>query len=64
MMSSYCVNFAATGNPNGQGLPEWTAFDPVSPRVMEFGDSVEVIDQPFQLQLNFLDRYQAANRIK
>ncbi len=64
MMSSYWVNFAATGNPNGQGLPVWTAFDPGSPRVMEFGDRVEVIDLPFPLQLNFLDRYQSANRIK
>jgi len=25
-MSSYWVNFATTGNPNGKGLPEWTAY--------------------------------------
>jgi hypothetical protein len=57
-MSSFWVNFAASGNPNGKGLPEWTAFDPGNPRVMEFGDKTEVISLPFQSQLNFLNQYQ------
>ena len=37
MMSSYWANFAATGDPNGEGLPRW---DPVGdrPEVMEVGD--------------------------
>ena len=37
MMSSYWANFAASGNPNGKGLPLWP---PVSekPEIMEVGD--------------------------
>jgi len=27
-MMSYYTNFARTGNPNGEGLLEWTAYDP------------------------------------
>jgi len=37
-MASFWANFAATGNPNGAGLPAWAAFDADSPVVMELGD--------------------------
>ncbi len=41
-MSSYWANFATTGNPNGNDLPEWPAYDASTPRVLEIGDRVEV----------------------
>lgn len=37
-MSSYWANIIATGDPNGTGLPEWPAYDPRKPQVMELGD--------------------------
>jgi para-nitrobenzyl esterase len=37
MMMRYWVNFAATGNPNGKGLPEWPAFDKNKRLTMELG---------------------------
>jgi para-nitrobenzyl esterase len=41
-MTSYWVNFAANGDPNGKGLPAWPVFkDKSSERVMVLGDKVE-----------------------
>jgi para-nitrobenzyl esterase len=57
LMSSYWVNFARSGNPNGEGLPEWLAFDPFSPQIIEFGDEVKPVPIPFREQLEFFDRF-------
>lgn len=41
-LSSYWVNFAAHGNPNGNALPVWPKFsEEHADRVMVFGDKVE-----------------------
>jgi para-nitrobenzyl esterase len=36
MISSYWVNFAKTGDPNGTGLPKWPAFADNNPQAMVF----------------------------
>jgi len=38
MLGSYWVNFIATGNPNGAGLPVWPAFREDAAVTMEIGD--------------------------
>ncbi|MBX9616928.1 MAG: carboxylesterase family protein [Caulobacteraceae bacterium] len=39
LMTSYWTNFARTGDPNGDGLPHWPAFDRSSQRVLVFDDA-------------------------
>jgi para-nitrobenzyl esterase len=61
-MSRYWVNFAATGNPNGKGLPEWPAYKEKNGVVLEFG--VQVMARPnFHLEpLALLDSYYQSQR--
>ncbi len=36
LMNSYWIHFAKTGNPNGEGLPEWPLYSPKTERLIEF----------------------------
>jgi para-nitrobenzyl esterase len=46
IVSSYWVNFARTGNPNGQGLAVWPAYrDKSRGRAMTLGDTQQVKDE-------------------
>jgi para-nitrobenzyl esterase len=56
-MSNYWVNFAATGNPNGKGLPSWPAFSAQNTQVIRFGDTVETIDLPAMRAFGFFQPY-------
>ena len=58
IMSDYWVNFAKTGNPNGQGLPEWKSYDKQSGNIMELGDKVVLRPSLFKKELDFLEKVQ------
>jgi para-nitrobenzyl esterase len=56
-MSSYWVNFAATGNPNGKGLPEWHVYSEKAAQAMVLGDTVSVGTGIDPAILAFYDSY-------
>ncbi len=39
-MASYWTNFAARGNPNGEGLPQWPTYSPENPHYMKLGEEI------------------------
>jgi para-nitrobenzyl esterase len=55
MMSSYWINFAANGDPNGENLPVWPAFTKDTKQSLLFGDDVKQGEVPFRKQLEFLE---------
>lgn len=56
-MSSYWVNFAKTGNPNGGGLPKWPAYNAAEDQALEFGDQIAVRASINKAGLDFFDGY-------
>jgi para-nitrobenzyl esterase len=56
-ISSYWVNFAETGIPNGRGLPEWNRFDSEHEFCLELGESVEHIEGPLREECNLYEKY-------
>lgn len=55
--SSYLVNFARHGNPNGTGLLVWPRFVDDNSPAMELGDTVAPVAVPFRPALAFWDRF-------
>lgn len=41
-ISQYWVNFAHTGDPNGEGLPSWPRYERVTDELLEFGKDIRV----------------------
>jgi para-nitrobenzyl esterase len=56
-MSSYWVNFATSGDPNGKGLPQWPAYREKDDQVMGFGTTIGLIPLPHKPALDFFDRH-------
>jgi para-nitrobenzyl esterase len=48
---AYWVQFAKTGNPNLNGLPEWPAYEPRKDQYLELGRSVGVRQVPERVKI-------------
>jgi para-nitrobenzyl esterase len=56
-MTSYWVNFAATGNPNGGSLVNWPSYNSKDDQALEFGDQIAVRSEVNKAGLDFFDGY-------
>ena len=61
-ITSYWVNFAASGNPNGGSLTKWPAYNAKDDQVLELGDQVAVRSGVNQSGLDFFDAYYQSAR--
>jgi para-nitrobenzyl esterase len=61
-MSTYWVNFAKHGNPNGKDVPNWPAFSDKNPVVMYFNRTPHSGPVPSTNGLEVLDGYFAWRR--
>jgi para-nitrobenzyl esterase len=56
-ISSYFVNFAVSGDPNGKGLPQWPAFTAQNNQVMVFDASPGARTYPALDRVKVFDPY-------
>jgi para-nitrobenzyl esterase len=54
-VSSYWVDFATSGDPNGKALPPWPAFDTKNERALTIGDALTMTQVPNASALDVWD---------
>lgn len=62
IMSSYWVNFARSGNPNGPGLPQWNAYKQSEPHYLELNVSAKPSFNISPAAWDFFDKVQERRR--
>lgn len=60
----YWANFARSGNPNQQGLPDWPAYQSKSDLSLELGDVVRIRKHLYKKESDFISRMNSARREK
>ncbi len=58
IMQQYWVNFARTGNPNGDGLPEWQPRTDTQNQLLQLDSEIKMIDDPNEFLYGVIDKYQ------
>ena len=62
LMSRYWVNFATSGDPNGEGLPRWEPYDLATEPYLDFGQEVKPSHGLLKKQLDFFEQFQESQR--
>src|SRR5579883_430957 len=64
LLGSYWFNFAASGDPNGAGLPPWPAFTDKQAQTMELGDHAGPRPIASKEKMAFFSRYFSSVAVK
>lgn len=62
LVSSYWINFAKNGDPNGEGLPQWPAFNEKENQVMYIDGDTGAKTHPDLDKIMAFDKYYAKLR--
>ena len=62
VMSDYWVNFASTGNPNAEGLPEWKPYTQLNPNYVELNVTAIPYTDLTPASWDFFDKVEANKR--
>ena len=57
IMSSYWINFAKHGDPNGADLPEWEPYDKETVNLLRIGKSTSMESGRLKAALEFLEKH-------
>jgi len=62
IISSFWVNFAKNGDPNGTGLPQWPAYNNANPQVMRLTENPQASAYPNMDKHQLWEKYYAWRR--
>jgi para-nitrobenzyl esterase len=61
VIQTYWTNFAKTGDPNGNNVPNWPMFDSQE-RALDIGDRMTIVALPSRREYELIDKYIASLR--